>query len=316
VFFFSLQSDVSNNKNTGLPPRASRTKKPAGVAKAAAAGLAGVNKTKKNGGKPPARRSARGQPRADTVTMTTTTTTIDASNKNDHAASTTLVAAAAAAGDLGKEQQALSEDVVVPSKTKNDRTKTLAAVEVVATKQSKEKQVEVKKPAAKKMAPRGRKKPRAKPAAAQRKKSETAHNNNNKNNKRSRLENSSSREEEEQPRPTKVRRKTRSQIHVTSPLRHQKPAVQYSHNLNVPSPFDSEAYSADIADHDAVNIGHVLEAPEYATDIYQRLFHTEVRAPHRVDTCRFVSFRFARSTSWCSHYLFFVDGLHSSAVHQ
>jgi hypothetical protein len=300
------------------PGAAARVKKPTAAAAAPPAGgavrLVDNNKSK-HGGKQP-RRSARFQPLADAATTTTTIDASSSSSKNNSKNASTKVAAAATVGGDGGDQGndfALSSKYDIPcnkkkphdddrrksqaaaATKKKDHRKSQAATAAAATTTMKSKvAATVKEPPAAKPAPRGRTMTSSKPAAAQRKKSDAAHNNNN-NKKRSRRstattsslraqapadESSSSPAAKQEP-PTKVRRKSRLQRDVKTPHRHLKPAVQHSHNLNVsssPFVFDSEAYTADVADHDAVNLDNVLEAPEYVTDIYQRLFHAEVRA--------------------------------------
>ena len=45
----------------------------------------------------------------------------------------------------------------------------------------------------------------------------------------------------------------------------------------VREPFDGSKFTLGIAPHDEANKEEALEAPEYTTDIFQRLYHAEVR---------------------------------------
>jgi hypothetical protein len=51
---------------------------------------------------------------------------------------------------------------------------------------------------------------------------------------------------------------------------------QANHTM-VRLPFDASRYVPGIADHDSPNVDDVLEAPEYVSDIFQRLYFAEVR---------------------------------------
>jgi hypothetical protein len=63
------------------------------------------------------------------------------------------------------------------------------------------------------------------------------------------------------------------------------------YNLERPD-FDPTSFTTGVAHHDVQSFGKVLEAPEYVADIFQRLYHAEVRPYCAVDdrfTCAWFS---------------------------
>ena len=53
-------------------------------------------------------------------------------------------------------------------------------------------------------------------------------------------------------------------------------SVESNYNL-VLNPFNDSLYTSGISEYDTPSKGKILEAPEYVSDIFQRLYHSEVR---------------------------------------